>query len=498
VTTSGFEAIFEARDPLPGIDLMAGPYTVAEQIVRLAPGREVRVRTYFHAELSGLAASYLESAAEYLKRYDALIGAYAFASYSIVSSPLPTGFGMPGIAYLGRQVIRLPFIRTTSLGHEVLHDWWGNGVYPDYAHGNWSEGLTTLLADYAFREDEGDAQARSMRIAWLRDFAAVRSEHDRPLAAFVARRHGADQAVGYNKTAFVFFMLRELIGEEHFRAGLRRFWEAHRFRVASWNDLRRAFEAGAGHDLSAFFTQWTSRAGAPSIEIASARRTAAGDRHRLVVELRQAGTPYQLNVPLRVYVDGGASFDTLARIGDAHARITVDLPARAQSLVLDPDTRVFRRLAREEIAPILREITLDRRTALVAAGSDAVTRETAQALARALLEHSPADWKGASIDSAPPLLVIGLHVDVADFLARHGLPRMPEALQARGTALAYARRGPAANAYVVVSARDPGALGAIVRALPHLGAQSFVAFEGARSIERGVWPMEPRRYMVTD
>jgi hypothetical protein len=220
-TADGFEAEFEAADPLPGIDLLAGPYTVTERKVVLPSGREVQVRTYFHAELDALAAEYLQAAAGYLARYDREIGAYAFASYSIVSSPLPTGFGMPGIAYLGRQVLRLPFIRTTSLGHEVLHDWWGNGVFPDYARGNWSEGLTTFLADYAYQEEAGAAQAQAMRHAWLRDFAAVRPEHDRPLNSFVARRHGADQVVGYNKTAFVFYMLRERIGAALFREARR-------------------------------------------------------------------------------------------------------------------------------------------------------------------------------------------------------------------------------------------------------------------------------------
>jgi len=498
VTASGFEAIFEARHPLPGIDLMAGPYTVTERIVRLAADRDVRVRTYFHAELNELAADYLDSAAAYLRRYDASIGPYAFASYSVVSSPLPTGFGMPGIAYLGRQVIRLPFIRSTSLGHEVLHDWWGNGVYPDHAHGNWSEGLTTFLADYAFKEDEGDEQARAMRVAWLRDFAAVRAEDDRPLAAFVARRHGADQAVGYNKAAFVFFMLRELIGAEPFRAGLRRLWADHRFRVASWDDLRRAFEASAGRDLSTFFSQWISRTGAPAIEVASARRDASRDRHRLIVALRQSGVPYQLNVPLRVHLEDGTSVDALARMSDVNARVSLDLPARAHWLALDPDMRVFRRLTRDEIAPILREVMLDQRTVLVVAGTDAIIRGTAEALAGAMLEHPARQWQGASIDAAPPLLIVGLHGEVADFLARHGLPPMPQAMLARATALAYARRVPAGNAYLVVSARDPQALGAASRALPHLGAQSFVAFDGPRSIERGVWPVEPRRYAVTD
>ena len=498
MTASGFEAIFETPNPLPGIDLMAGPYTVSERIVTLAPERQVRVRTYFHEELKDLANPYLASTADYLRRYDATIGPYAFASYSVVSSPLPTGFGMPGIAYLGRQVLRLPFIRTTSLGHEVLHDWWGNGVYPDDARGNWSEGLTTFLADYAYKEDEGEAEARAMRLAWLRDFAAVRPEQDRPLSAFVARRHGADQAVGYNKAAYLLFMLRDLIGEERFREGLRRFWTDHRFRIASWDDLRQSFEASAGRDLRFFFTQWVSRPGAPSLQVASARRAAIGGQHQLIVELRQFGVPYVLDVPLRVQLSDGTNLDALARISDGEARFTLDLPVPAQSLTLDPDVRVFRRLERHEFAPIIREVMLDPRAALAVPGDDAVASRAATALAGAVLEHAPAIWKGASVATAPPLLILGVHADVTDFLARHALPGLPDALKERGTALAYARRNAAGNPYVVVSARDADALAALARALPHLGAQSFVVFDGARSIERGIWPAELRRYVIAD
>ena len=497
-TAGGFEAVFETQAPLPGIDLMAGPYAVAEAIVQLAEQREVRVRTYFHAELKALEASYLESAGNYLRRYDASIGPYAFPSYSIVSSPLPTGFGMPGIAYLGRQVLRLPFIRATSLGHEVLHDWWGNGVFPDDARGNWSEGLTTFLADYAYKEDEGEPQARAMRLAWLRDFAAVRPEQDRALSAFVSRRHGADQAVGYHKAAFVFFMLRDLIGEGHFQAGMRRFWTEQRFRVASWDDLRRAFETAAGRDLRSFFTQWISRPGAPGLQIASARRAAAAGGHRLIVEIRQSGAAYALDVPLRVHMENGADFDTRARTGEAHTRLVLDLPARAQSLTLDPDVRIFRRLERQELAPIIREVMLDRRAALVVAGNDAIAAQSARKLAGALLEHAPALWDGASMQGAPPLLIVGVHADVAAFLSRHALPALPETLKARATALAYARRRGDGTPYVVVSARDAEALEALARALPHLGAQSYVAFEGARPTERGVWPAELRRYVIPD
>ena len=40
-----------------------------------------------------------------------------------------------------------------SLAHEVLHAWWGNAVAVDYERGNWSEALTTFMADYALAEE---------------------------------------------------------------------------------------------------------------------------------------------------------------------------------------------------------------------------------------------------------------------------------------------------------------------------------------------------------
>jgi hypothetical protein len=41
----------------------------------------------------------------------------------------------------------------------------------------------------------------------------------------------------------------------------------------------------------------------------------------------------------------------------------------------------------------------------------------------------------------------------------------------------------------VVSARDTEALRALLRPLPHYGAQSWLVFEGGRATERGVWPL---------
>ena len=150
-------ARFSFSHPAEGIALIAGPYRVEERKVRTALGTAVRLRTYFHSSIRELAPGYLDSILGYLNRFEQQIGHYPYSEFSVVSSPTPTGLGLPTLTYLGIDVLRLPFIRATSLGHEVLHNWWGNGVYPDYERGNWSEGLTTFMADYAFREQQGAA-----------------------------------------------------------------------------------------------------------------------------------------------------------------------------------------------------------------------------------------------------------------------------------------------------------------------------------------------------
>ena len=163
-----YRAQFELITPAEGIDLVAGPYHVDQRVTG-----NVAVRTYFHPEIDELSADYLTAAHGYLARYSSTIGSYPYAGFSIVSSPLPTGLGMPSFTYLGIEVLRLPFIRTTSLGHEVLHNWWGNGIVADHASGNWAEGLTTYMADHELAARRDREQGAEMRVGWLRDYAAL-------------------------------------------------------------------------------------------------------------------------------------------------------------------------------------------------------------------------------------------------------------------------------------------------------------------------------------
>jgi aminopeptidase N len=477
-------AAFEMRAPTDGIDLMAGPYVVSERVVERANAGALRLRTYFTPAVRALAKDYLDDSQRYIARYSKSVGPYPFASFSIVASPLPTGFGMPTLTYLGEAVLRLPFIRATSLGHEVLHNWWGNGVYVDYRGGNWAEGLTTFMADYAYKEEASADAAREMRLGWLRDFAALPPGTAKPLTAFRSRAHGADAATGYGKAAMLFVMLRDLIGAAAFEQGLRRFWAMHRFREASWDDLRAAFDSASGHDLSVFFGQWLERADAPAPRVVSARAT----RTEIEVTLEQNAPPYTLRVPLEF--DGAdGSLAEIVELSRNRETVRVSVSGSPSTVRLDPELRLWRALDPRMLPPILRQWILARapRYALVTDADDISV--AAQRLAKRLFE-SPARRVDLADAGDGPLLIVGSHAEIDATLARLGLPPRPSEIAGRGSAQVWTiPRAPSDTPIAVVAARDAASLEALARPLPHYGSQSWLVFDGRRALARGVWPL---------
>jgi aminopeptidase N len=493
----GNEARYAFPHPAEGIDLMAGPYEVTERTFRQEDGAPIRLRTWFHASLAGMAPDYLAAAERYLRRYAKEIGPYPYGEFGIVSSPTPTGFGMPTLTYLGIEVLRLPFIKDISLGHEVLHNWWGNGVYIDTRRGNWAEGLTTFMADYAYKEDQGEAAARDARLAWLRDYAALAPGSEQPLAAFGSRTHTASAAVGYGKAAMLFHMLRAEIGRPAFERGIRAFWGGQRFRQASFDDLRESFERAAGRDLAAFFDQWLERTGAPALSVTQAR---AGKGGRIELELAQSAPPHALAVPLR-FLAGGRQHDLTVSLAETRQRYVLDLPYAADAVQVDPEFTLWRRLAANEAPPILREARAAAAPLVVELGSSPEVRAAGGRLIGRFAEGVPRHAEAAALKSADVLaIVIGKREAVADLAKTYGLPARPEGPEAELEVWIRQRAGGAPVMFVSLSgepAAQAAQLDMLARRLPHLSQYSWLRFEGTRLEGRGSWPGAPPAAAVT-
>ena len=402
---------------------------------------------------------------------------------------MPVGLGFPNLTYVGRAVIPLPFMRGRSLAHEVLHNWWGNAITVDYANGNWAEGLTTFMADYALERDKGAAAARSMRVKWLRDYAALPAGRDQPVRDFKSKRHQASQVIGYNKVAFIFHMLTLEIGQDAFEEGVRRFWAQNKYRSAGWRELQQAFEQSAGRDLDWFFVQWLDRRGAPRLSLGAHRLEQLEDGFRLSVEILQPVSGYRFRLPVSLQTANGVERHEIS-ISETLTRVEWTTSAKPRSLHFDPDSDVFRLLQPGEAPPILRDITLGTKVANVIGSDDAEFVRIARGLAGRLMDVAPRFEQlelAGTIDQ--PLTLITTTGNLAEQLARLALQMPAELTGSTWSAAAWTARLANGNPVLIVSADDAATLQTLLRPLPHYGGQSYVLFVDGRVVDKGIWPV---------
>ncbi|HHO47830.1 MAG TPA: PDZ domain-containing protein [Desulfobacteraceae bacterium] len=339
--------------PVRSIHFVAGPYTVKHR--ETAGG--VKLAAFFFQKDLDLAAEYLDKTAAYITRYEELIGPYPYDRYSIVENRLPTGYGMPTFTLLGQAVVRLPFITDTSLGHEVLHSWFGNSVRLPETGGNWVEGLTTYLADHLYAEDAGEgADYRKNQL--IRYASYVHADNTMPLEQFANASDSQPmarqvRAIGYDKSSMVFHMLLRRLGEESFFAGLRQFYLAHRHDRAGWEDLEKSFSAVAGEDLAPFFAQWLTRSDIPALAPDPYAIDVSQIEGRSVITFtlrQQTDEPYDLDVPVAVKTRSGQSMHTVRVSGESdEVQITVDdIPS---AMTIDPSYDLMRALTAMETPP---------------------------------------------------------------------------------------------------------------------------------------------------
>jgi len=344
--------------PIDDINLVAGPYVEKKE-----HHQGIDVYAYFFPEDVSLAQPYVSHAKRYLSLYTDLLGPYPYKRFSIVENILSTGYSMPTFTLLGRDVVRLPFIAETSLGHEIVHQWLGNWVYADYRNGNWVEGLASYLSDHLYEEQKGEGWRHRKKM--LTDYQSyVTPSKERPLKEFSGRTDFASSAIGYGKGAMFFHMIEDLVGEETFTTALRRLIEEKKHARASWADIQGAFETASARDLEWFFNQWLSRRDVPSLRVEHARVVMVQGTPTVSFEVVQEGAPYQLNLPYRVITERGEFKDTL-RIEKEKEAFEVPVTERPLRIVFDEGYDIMRTLTRNESPPVIAQLLGDEKGMVV-------------------------------------------------------------------------------------------------------------------------------------
>ncbi len=489
--------VWEVATPTEQVHLIAARFTEYER-----DAGAVKAYAFLRSPDEALAARYLAATAQYLTMYDGLFGDYPYGKFALVENFWETGYGMPSFTLLGEQIIRFPFILTSSYPHELLHNWWGNGVFVDFAGGNWCEGLTAYLADHLLAEQHAQGAVHRRDILQrVTDF--VTPENDFPVTQFRSRYDGVTEAIGYGKTAMVWNMLRERVGDKAFLTSLQRFYRDNLFRDASFDDIRRSFEAVTGRDFGPFFQQWIRQPGLPELRLEQATRGG----NDVTVRLAQVQAPpwFDLEVPVALYTASGVQLRSVA--------MTADQPTATESFTLsspvtrvdvDPQFQLYRRLSPLETPPALSKAFGASQVLIVvpAAGADPSYAGLVKAWSRTGVEVA-FDRSLASLPKDRPVWIIGSNNRYASSVSQ-ALGVYGAALDAGGLRLAdttypadtksivAAVRNPENPATVLVYLSAPTAAAAdgLARKLPHYGKYSWLVFQGDApdNEAKGEWP----------
>jgi hypothetical protein len=495
-------ARWESPSAVDEISLAGGPLTPYT-----ANAGMVEAQVYLREPDPALAAKYLDATSRYLRMYNELLGAYPYRKFALVENFWETGYGMPSYTLLGPQIIRFPFILTSSYPHEILHNWWGNSVYVDYGTGNWCEGLTAYLADHLMKEIEGQgAEYRRDVLKKYRDFAS--SSADFPLRDFRSRHSAATEAVGYGKTLMGFHMLRQQMGDEAFRQALSTFYKDYRGQRASFSNVQSVFEKVSGRDLGRFFDEWTNRTGAANLRVADVKVTEKNQRYTVSGVIRQQQTgAYEIEVPVVIATAAGPVITKITS-RDAVTPFSIETASAPQTVAVDPAFDLFRILDPRETAPSIGQIfgasevlavlpsepaseTEAWRRALSAwnSPSNKITIVTDREISKLPADRSV--WLlgrqnrfAASHFASDPAL--GLNVRKSG--VRIGSSELPFAGHSHVLTHRHPDDPKLAIGWITV---DPAeALGGLVRKLPHYGKYSWLAFAGNEpaNVAKGEWP----------
>jgi hypothetical protein len=417
---------------------------------------------------------------------------------------------MPSFTLLGQGIVRRGYTQPYSLGHEIVHSWFGNSVFNDFAKGNWVEGLTTYLANYYYDEATGNHEAAVKTRRRMMDEYNLyaTTEKDYPVNQFHHKETRIDNAVGYQKTALVFHMLRQELGDTAFFKGVRRIVQEGTGRYVEWADLKRMFSEVAKRDLTEFFTQWVEQPGAPSItlhDLSVRPDPLRSDQSIVSGIISQRGSIYNVSLPIKVTRQDESTFSATLTSDQDKQPFSLNVPGIPTSVTLDPEHHWLLRLQREQLPPMLNGWDTDARRILVHAKTVSKEEEVSlQTLMQRIQGQSDIEIHQAdspAITEAASYLIIG--TPARQLLESKTLKTCHEHVRiesGRMTIVDQAFEGPEMAFLITCSHPDfsnhtvslffglsPEAVTPVARLLFFYGWDSYLVFQQGKVVARGMF-----------
>src|SRR5213080_3648628 len=208
---------------------------------------------------------------------------FPFPKYDMVLIP---GFAYGGMEHAGATFLREESVlfrvapthsdhlnRDILVLHELTHQWFG-----DFTTMRWFDDLWLKEGFAQYMAYQTLASIKPNENIWKRFYQSIKpaaygidsTKGTTPIYQDIANLKDAKSAYGaivYSKAPGVLNQLAFVLGEDHFREGLRLYLTEHAYASAEWSDLVRAFDHVSGKPLQDWAAMWIRHRGMPQVDV---------------------------------------------------------------------------------------------------------------------------------------------------------------------------------------------------------------------------------------
>ena len=245
-----------------------------------------RILTAYHRETDAKKVAQLDiifqqvaASLHWLEEYTDI--PYPFAKYSFIILP---GFQYGGMEHTGATLyndtrmflsehptLDEELARAKLIAHETAHMWFGDYVTMDWFNDVWTKEVFANYFAACITEPLFPNVNHSLN--WMKTYTSASLAEDRTPGSNSIRQpldnlRNAGLIYGniiYNKAPVMMQKLVEIMGEEAYQEGIRKYLKTYAYGNATWDELIAILDARSEEDLASFSDVWVNQKGMPHI-----------------------------------------------------------------------------------------------------------------------------------------------------------------------------------------------------------------------------------------
>ncbi|NOZ08008.1 MAG: peptidase M1 [FCB group bacterium] len=227
------------------------------------------------------------------------------------------------------------------ISHELAHSWWGDMVTCANFHHIWlNEGFATYGQAMWEEIKDGDIQSLHNEM-WGKRYLGAGTIYVSDTTDVGTIFNGN---LSYNKASWVLHMLRHMVGDSLFFAGLQEYRSRFAFSTVVTEDFRDTMEDITGRDLHHYFERWIYGEYYPIYQSAPSYYSSTNGSNlvRVVISQGQESPPFWMPIDIRIVSTAGVEYNFIAENTEDGQEFYFVVDGTPDYLLLDPDDWILK------------------------------------------------------------------------------------------------------------------------------------------------------------